>query len=292
MVLELKEVTLVCLDTRNIEVALHSMSSSLSHAQFGESILFTSKALCSEDVINEAKIHGIKLEFIPELKSITEYSYFILAKLDKYISTKFCLITQWDSWVIERKFWDSDFLNYDYIGAIWPHYSENKIGNGGFSLRSKRLLESTRNYIVSMPDFSSPLIEDDYICRERRNIFEEKYQIKFPTNEIANRFSVERNGVPLRSFGFHGMFHFNFVIKKDFDLRRLINKLSDECFVNRASYDLTKSLLEEKRITVAKLIIKRRLKLTGLSTKNVKLVFLLLIRTYLIKVMQPLSGNK
>jgi len=292
MVLALKEVTLVCLDTRNIGVALHSMSSSLSHAQFGESILFTSKALCSEDVINEAKILGIKLEFISELKSITEYSYFILAKLDKYISTKFCLITQWDSWIIERKFWDSDFLNYDYIGAIWPHYSENKIGNGGFSLRSKRLLESTRNYIISMPDFSTPLIEDDYICRERRKIFEEKYQIKFPTNEIANRFSVERNGVPSRSFGFHGMFHFNFVIKKDFDLRRLINKLSDECFVDRASYDLTKSLLEEKRITIAKLIIKRRLKLTGLSTKNVKLVFLLLIRTSLMKVMQLLRGNK
>ena len=292
MSLSLKEVTLVCFDTRNVEVALESMNSSLSQVKFAENVLFTTKALCSEDVINKAKMLDIKLEFVSEIKSITEYSYFILAKLDKYISTKFCLITQWDSWVIERKFWDSDFLNYDYIGAIWPHYSENKIGNGGFSLRSKRLLESTRNYIVSMPDFSSPLIEDDYICRERRNIFEEKYQIKFPTNEIANRFSVERNGVPLRSFGFHGMFHFNFVIKKDFDLRRLINKLSDECFVNRASYDLTKSLLEEKRITVAKLIIKRRLKLTGLSTKNVKLVFLLLIRTYLIKVMQLLSGNK
>ena len=73
----------------------------------------------------------------------------------------------------------------------------------------------------------------------------------------------------MRSFGFHGMFNFNFVIKKDSDLRRLINQLSDECFFDRASYDLTKSLLEEKRITIAKLIIKRRLKVTGLSTKNI-----------------------
>jgi len=284
MALPLKEVTLVCCETRNVGAALDSMSSSLSQAKFAESILFTSKTLCSEDVINKAKMLGIKLEFISELKSITEYSYFILAKLDKYIRTKFCLITQWDSWVIDSKFWDSDFLNYDYIGAIWPHYSENKIGNGGFSLRSKRLLESTKDFIMSRPDFSTPLIEDDYICRERRKIFEEKYQIKFPTNEIANRFSVERNGVPLRSFGFHGMFNFNFVIKKDSDLRRLINQLSDECFFDRASYDLTKSLLEEKRITIAKLIIKRRLKVTGLSTKNIKLIFLLLIRTFLKKV--------
>ena len=284
MVLELKEVTLVCLDTRNIGVALHSMSSSLSHAQFGESILFTSKALCSEDVINEAKILGIKLEFIPELKSITEYSYFILTKLDKYIHTNYCLLTQWDSWVIDSKFWDSDFLNYDYIGAIWPHYSENKIGNGGFSLRSKRLLESTRHFIMSNSDFLTPLIEDDYICRQNRNIFEEKYQIKFPTNEIANKFSVEGNGTPLKSFGFHGMSNFNFVIKKDSDLKRLINKLSDEYFLNRESYDLAKSLLKEERFSIARLIIKKRLKINGLSKKHIKLTLLLRIRTFLQKV--------
>ena len=284
MVLPLKEVTLVCLDTRNIGVALDSMSSSLSHAKFAESILFTSKIFCSEDVINKAKMLGIKLEFISELKSITEYSYFILAKLDKYIRTKFCLVTQWDSWVIDSKFWDSDFLNYDYIGAIWPHFSENQIGNGGFSLRSKRLLESTKDFIMSRPDFSTPLIEDDYICRERRKIFEEKYQIKFPTNEIANRFSVERNGVPLRSFGFHGMSNFNFVIKKDSDLKRLINKLSDEYFLNRESYDLTKSLLKEERIAIARLIIKKRLKINGLSKKHIKLALLLRIRIFLQKV--------
>ena len=132
MSLSLKEVTLVCFDTRNVEVALESMNSSLSQVKFAESVLFTSKVLCSEDVINKAKMLDIKLEFVSEIKSITEYSYFILTKLDKYIHTKFCLLTQWDSWVIDSKFWDSDFLNYDYIGAIWPHYSENKIGNGGF----------------------------------------------------------------------------------------------------------------------------------------------------------------
>ena len=88
----------------------------------------------------------------------------------------------------------------------------------------------------------------------------------------------------MRSFGFHGMSNFNFVIKKDSDFTILINKLNDECFLNRASYDLTKNLLEEKRITIAKLIIKRRLKVTGLSTKHIKLVFLLLIKTFLKKI--------
>ena len=280
MTLSLKEVTLVCFDTRNVEAALESMNSSLSQVKFAESVLFTSKVLCSEDVINKAKMLGIKLEFVSKIKSITEYSFFILAKLDSYIHTNFCLITQWDSWVINSEFWDSDFLNYDYIGAVWPHYSENKVGNGGFSLRSKRLLESTRDFIISNPNFSIPLIEDDYICREQRKFFEEKYQIKFPTNEVANKFSVEGNGIPTESFGFHGMSNFNFVIKKDSDLKRLINKLSDECFLNRESYDLTKSLLKEKRIAIARLIIKKRLKINGLSKKHIKLIFFLLIRAF------------
>ena len=280
MALFLKEVTLVCFDTRNISAALDSMSHSLSHTKFAESIFFTNKTLCSKEVINQAKVLGIKLEFVSEVISITEYSYFILAKLDKYIHSRFCLITQWDSWIIGSEFWDSDFLSYDYIGAIWPHYSANKIGNGGFSLRSKKLLESTRDFIISTPDFPIPLIEDDYICCEKRELFEEKYQIKFPTIEIANKFSIERNGIPIKSFGFHGMFNFNYVIKNDSELRRLINKLNYECFLDRASYDLTKSLLEEKRIPIAKLIIKRRLKAIGLSTKNIKLVFLLLIKVF------------
>ena len=102
---------------------------------------------------------------------------------------------------------------------------------------------------MSNSDFLTPLIEDDYICRQKRNIFEEKYQIKFPTNEVANKFSVEGNGTPLKSFGFHGMSNFNFVIKKDSDLKRLINKLSDEYFLNRESYHLTKSLLKEERFS-------------------------------------------
>jgi hypothetical protein len=278
MILSLKEVTLVCFDTKNIGAALDSMSHSLSQAKFAESIFFTSKSVCTIEAINKAKVLGIKIEFVPEVISVTEYSFFILAKLDNYIHSNFCLITQWDGWIINSEFWDPDFLNYDYIGAIWPQYSDNKVGNGGFSLRSKKLLKSTRDLIISMPDYKIPLIEDDYICREHRQFFEQKYQIKFPSNEIANKFSIERNGIPIKSFGFHGMYNFNFVVEIDSDLRILINKLSDVCFLDRASYDLARYLLEYKRFGIAKLIIVKRLRVIGLSTKNVKLIFLLLSR--------------
>ena len=74
------------------------------------------------------------------------------------------------------------------------------------------------------------------------------------------------------------MFNFNFVIKKDSDLVTLINKISDECYLTRDSYDLAKSLLKDKRLSIAKLIIRKRLKVIGFSTKNLKLILLFLLR--------------
>jgi hypothetical protein len=276
-VISLKEVTLVCFDTRNLEAAINSMARSMSHINFSESIFFTNQELCSKEFVSYTKDLGIRVVFVNDVKSITQYSLFILEKLDSYINTNFCLVTQWDSWVINSKSWDMDFLNYDYIGAIWPDYIENKVGNGGFSLRSKRLLKSTREILETNSDFSIPLIEDDFICREKRKIFEEKYQLKFPDVELANKFSVERNGIPIGSFGFHGMFNFNFVISKDNELRKLINTLSSDCFLDIASYDLTKSLINDKRFNIAKLVILKRLKVLGFSTKNIRLIFLLLL---------------
>jgi hypothetical protein len=278
--LNLEEVTLVCFDTRNIEAAIKSMEYSLSQTNFGESILFTTKVLCSNKVITKTKKLGIKLEMISEIKSITEYSYFILANLERYINTKFCLVTQWDGWVINSQKWNSEFLNYDYIGAIWPDYSSNQIGNGGFSLRSKKLLRSTRDLIENDPKMPINLIEDNYICRKKRGILEKKYQIKFSTTKLANSFSIEGNKLPLESFGFHGMSNFHSAINEDLELKKLIDIIIDENFKNRESYDLTKRLVREDRLDLAMLIIKRRFKVNGFSRKHVKLNFFLLTRKF------------
>jgi hypothetical protein len=284
MALPLKEVTLICFDTRNIDAAIESMNFSLGQIHFAESILFTTKALCSDSAINKANKLGIKLEFISQVSSISEYSYFILVNLEKYIKTKFCLVTQWDGWVINREKWNNNFLNFDYIGAIWPDYLENQIGNGGFSLRSKKFLESTKDYLLAQSDIPKLLVEDDFICRIKRIEFEEKYQIKFPDIKLANKFSIEGNGLPIECFGFHSMSNFHAVLDKDSDLKRFINMLIRENFVNRESYDLTKNLLNENRFSVAKLIINKRFESNGLSKKHIKLNIFLYYRKLLIKV--------
>jgi hypothetical protein len=281
MPLKLKEVSLVCFETRNVEAALISMSYSLSQIKFSQSILFTTSLICSSHFVKKANHLGIKIELIPEIRSISEYSYFILTELEKYIHTQFCLVTQWDGWVINYNAWDSEFLKYDYIGAIWPEYSENQIGNGGFSLRSKKLLKSTKELLILKPNFLTPLIEDDFICRNQRGFLEENYKIKFPSIEIANKFSFEGNRKKINTFGFHGMSNFNYVIRKDFDLKNLISILSDDYFTNRESYNLVKFLISDNRISVAKLVIKRRLKANHYSKKHFKLICLLLIRNFL-----------
>ena len=49
---------------------------------------------------------------------------------------------------------------------------------------------------------------------------------------------------------------------------------------------LVTTLLKENRITTAKLIIRRRLNVSGLSTKNMKLISLLVIKTLLKKLIK------
>ena len=38
-------------------------------------------------------------------------------------------------------------LSYDYIGAPWPHYQSHKVGNGGFSMRSRALVGSIQIFL-------------------------------------------------------------------------------------------------------------------------------------------------
>ena len=48
-----------------------------------------------------------------------------------------------------RGLFSERFLNCDYVGAFWPHHQEFCVGNGGFSLRSRKL-------ICSLPEFLHP----------------------------------------------------------------------------------------------------------------------------------------
>ena len=88
-------------------------------------------------------IQSVRVVRIGRLKSASEYSFFVLKALHEYVETQHCLLVQWDGFVTNANAWRPDFLAFDYIGAPWPQFSDGRnVGNGGFSLRSRKLLKA------------------------------------------------------------------------------------------------------------------------------------------------------
>jgi len=140
----------------------------------------------------------------PKINSRQAYSKFILQELYKQVYTDFVLIVQWDGYIINPDAWNDQFLEYDYIGAVWHWHEEGKrVGNGGFSLRSRVLCELTAS-----PKFAyTNENEDDQICHANKE-FLESQGMKFAPEELARYFSFERELSNIKTFGFHGDFNF------------------------------------------------------------------------------------
>lgn len=166
-----------------------------------------SKAACHDArsiLFSDQKVDG-DFDFveIKKIGSIEDYSNFILRELDKYVETDFALVVQWDGYVVHEKAWRDDFFDHDYIGAVWPQFSDAMtVGNGGFSLRSKKLLHAT----ATDPSFIDVLdVEDIVICRTNRALLESKYNLRFAPESVARSFSYEQEKPAGETFGFHGL---------------------------------------------------------------------------------------
>ena len=204
-------------------------------------------------------VKGITVQQIPQIDSIKKYNEFILRELYKYIDTEYCLVMQTDGFILNPKKWTNSFLQYDFIGAPLPDYpiwilhqlniykqaikncDENRWPlNGGFSLRSKKLLELTAQCPYPIED----LAEDMYISLYNRSWFEDQ-GIKFPSREIAYSFSREN---PIMNhdfhfddcFGFHGKFSpkQQECIKRPFINQTLLNPIKKKIFNIHQSFSL------------------------------------------------------
>jgi Protein of unknown function (DUF5672) len=139
---------------------------------------------------------------IGKLASRADYSQFMLRELADHIETSHALCVQWDGYVLDGHAWRRQFLDYDYIGAVWPQFDDDyRVGNGGFSLRSRRLLEATK----SLPLDNSEA-EDIQISRTHRSELE-KRGLQFAPESVAEHFAYERTLPTGREFGFHGAFN-------------------------------------------------------------------------------------
>lgn len=146
---------------------------------------------------------------IEPLRTIEAYSEFMLKALAAHISSAHVLVIQWDGFVLNAEAWDDAFLDWDYIGAPWPHVQPYSVGNGGFSLRSKRLLLALQE-----AEFSVGHPEDICICVTHREALQAR-GLRFAPLEVAERFAVEHGAMTPGVFGFHGPYHLPDVLDAD-----------------------------------------------------------------------------
>lgn len=130
---------------------------------------------CRVKLLNPRRDSDIKIPTFPvftapinkkEYNKELDYSIFILNKLYNLIKDEdftHVIIFQYDGHINDFDYWDDKFLEYDFIGSINGKTSElnredffslkqNKRGihfNGGFSLRSRRLIERCSSISLS-----------------------------------------------------------------------------------------------------------------------------------------------
>lgn len=193
----LNQVTLVCVDcTNKVYLAERAMDRCLEQCDFRSAKLLTD---------DTTRRYSVK---IPKITSLEGYSNFIARELWKYVDTTHVLVCQADGYVLNGDAWTQHFLNYDFIGAVFQQ--SKSVGNGGFSLRSKRLLEATAK--INPQESAHP--EDAWISFKHRKQLETVFGIKFAEFQIAGKFALEGrsynsgvwNGMPVEwsgQFGFH-----------------------------------------------------------------------------------------
>lgn len=194
--LRLRDVTLIAATTQNVQLTEAALHVSSQYIVFDEILFFT------PDQHRDGNYKHIRIE---PWQTKENASIWGIRELGKHIKTKHVLCVQWDGFVLHPDMWQPRFLNYDYIGATWPWLPEGQnVGNGGFCLKSKRLLDMQAELSF---DTTEPLADDVFICRTMRKELEQK-GIKFAPSEVADQFSYERAAPKVDTFGFHGLFNF------------------------------------------------------------------------------------
>ena len=193
--LELAQVTLCCIDTANPGLALRALRLSSAGIRFARTLLLTDRP-------QEAQ--GIEVRTIAPLASREEYSAFVLKSLLPHVDTGHVLLIQWDGYVVNPQAWRDDFLRCDYVGAKWFwHNDSHRVGNGGFSLRSRKLLAALQDERIQLAGN-----EDETICRAFRPLLEREHGIVFASESLAEEFAFEAAYPVGKPFGFHGLYNF------------------------------------------------------------------------------------
>ncbi|MBP6477750.1 MAG: glycosyltransferase family 2 protein [Chitinophagaceae bacterium] len=192
-------VTLISVDD-NIDAIIKAADISCRHIEFGAVKLLSSKD--SDDK------RAVKIRHLGSKK---EYSQFVLKELAAYIETPYALLIQHDGYVLNFQAWRDTFLEYDMVGAVWDFRQEKRTANGGFSIRSRRMMDAIAaddNIYLQNDHIITNYAEDHVLFYIYREYLEKTHNIKIAPEDVCNQFSMEAWGREDKrykgSFGFHG----------------------------------------------------------------------------------------
>ena len=201
----LPTVDLVAVACTKIPETIEAMKKSQAQFKFTRSILFT-----HEDI----QVEGIEVIKTDKL-DYKGYNEFVAMKLWQFIGSDYIILVQNDGYILDGKLWTDEFFRHDFIGAPWPIPNDDKtyrtpsgrlarVGNGGFSLRSRKLLRAPTILGLEFTDKGSGFWhEDGNLCVYHRDALENA-GIRFAPVELAAQFSTELTVPETRkSFGGH-----------------------------------------------------------------------------------------
>lgn len=195
-----KKVDLICVDGRESEQDVYVSTKALMYSC--KDIKFNSVQLIAT---GKPRIFNGSFTKVAPM-SLKSYNKFMLNELHRFVKAPYCMLVQWDGFVVYPELWEDEFLNYDFIGAPWPpewpQCKINRVGNGGFCIRSKKLINICKDIPESKMG-NTP--EDNLICL---NLKDEMVAqgITYAPADVAARFSWE-NPTPENRFGATFGFH-------------------------------------------------------------------------------------
>jgi len=223
-----------CWGTEHVEKSLRSMLIAMDQVDFKRAALITDSSKTNMSMFSSVidrhniDVYDMKADLNDNLQNDDAnrvgFNQLFIDETNKHMTDDFCLNVQHDSTVINSSLWNPEFLRYDYVAAPWPmniiQASDmvagriakipNVVGNGGFSLRTRKYVEESAKLDWLHKN------EDLNICVFNYENMVSK-GIKFAPPYLASEFAVE-HPVPEKvfarsllftynSFGFHGDFN-------------------------------------------------------------------------------------
>ena len=197
MKLTLPHTTLSAITTKDHEATLLAMKHCASLMHFANIVYFSDIAPPTAVTSHFENFTYIRC---PKFARRQDLCIWFMTCIFKYqhIFADHIIGVQHDGYIVKPFAWLSEFLEYDYIGAPFP---DKVVGNGGFCLYSKRLLNAIE--ALNLPAREHPCHPADtrmsYDYRQRLT----EFGVRFAPYELAIKFATDTTPYT-NSFGFHG----------------------------------------------------------------------------------------